>query len=71
MMNIPLVLAACILSLGIGYNVRETDFRLIKDFVAQDNRQKGCMKGVTYLLDKYRVETEARIDTIFYCNKLD
>ena len=63
-------LASVIMSIGIGFNARQSDFKLIR-MVANDHLvQLGCMKGLTYLEKSYKLPDKSRVDAIYYCNKV-
>ena len=70
MKNLLFWLASVILSIGIGFNARQSDFKLIRQFADDNNVQRGCMLGLTYLDKRYKLPDNVRISTIYYCNKV-
>jgi hypothetical protein len=64
------MLAACILSLGIGYNIRVSNFKLIDLWNKTHLLQMGCSRGLSYLTGIYKLPKTVHVKAIIKCNTL-
>ena len=69
-MNLTLFVTCCLISLGIGYSVKQSDFDLLRKKGREMHMQTGCMKGVAFIIKNMPMSKKQKRNAIYYCNKL-